>query len=51
MVGAMRDAVPDDEFAIVSIETGDYRGTYCDGSRMWETAEELTARLAIEGNN
>jgi hypothetical protein len=44
MVTAMQGADPDSKYSIVSISTDVY-GTQCNGARMFETAEELTARV------
>lgn len=45
-VDAMKNADPEADFQIVSIVFDGYRGQVCKGARMWETAEELSARLA-----
>lgn len=47
-VGAMKSADPESDFQIVSIAFEGYRGTPCRGARMWETAEELSARVGAK---
>lgn len=47
MVTAMREADPDSRYDIVEIST-DAHGIRCNGSRMFETVEELAARLQTD---
>lgn len=47
LVAGMRAADPDRTYRVVHLLSHDYRGEDCSGGgRLFETAEELTARLA-----
>lgn len=47
MLEGMRSVDPDSRYEIISILSHDYRGADCEGgSRLWETAEEFSARMA-----
>jgi len=45
MVEGLKQGDPEAEFEIVSVEATGYSGVRCDGSRWFETAEELSARV------
>jgi hypothetical protein len=47
MLGAMRGADPESAFAVNSIDA-QHHGEECNGARMWETAEELAARVSAD---
>lgn len=49
MIAGMKAADPISDFHLVGIETHEFRGTDCEGgSLLFETAEELSARVAAQ---